>query len=146
MLLLLNFALADALWTPDEQCPTGAGWNVSHAYSYCGPTTCDACDSTCKEVGLCLVDRDMSCNSGRLENEEPCTFTASVATGECDDDSDCAEGTCVVADRCVPTLMDGLESMAEDVGETTGCGCSSTLAPSWLGALLLLGAGLLRRR
>ena len=148
MLLMMHLAFADALWMPDEACPKGSEWNVSHSASFCSPTVCSAdCAGSCREVGLCVVDMQMSCNSGRLPDEEPCWFDASVASGTCDDDGDCAEGICVVAERCTKSpLKEGLKKAAKTVEDTTGCGCSSSFAPSWLGALLVLAAGLRRRR
>ena len=53
----------------------------------------------------------------------------------------------MVAERCTKNaLKEGLRKATKTVEDTTGCGCSSSFAPSWLGALLVLAAGVLRRR
>jgi len=138
VLLLLATALADVIGEPTIACPRGADAYMSHVLEYCEPSRCgEGCDGDCEPVGLCVEQQEKNCSSWDPVNsrEAPCTTKVMVALGECESDSDCSAGRCMVEDRCVPQ---------SSFPKPAFCGCSTGFGPSGLGVLLLLLAG--RRR
>ena len=109
-------AHADAIDMPPDDCPTGAVGVSSHDGAYCQPSTCDpktACrdeGTLCQpDVGLCVEEQTVACGGKRSDMDKPCSVTLRVAHGPCSRDSDCGEGTCEFAPRCVrPTLNEKL--------------------------------------
>ena len=143
-LLVPATVLADAVMPPPERCPRGASGSTSHEGQWCAPTTCTD-DSNCwegrctEDIGLCVTSEQIRCG-GRGSFDPNCMVTKTVAHGSCKTDSDCALGTCIVADRCTLSWnpLRGFD----------GCSCSAAEAePAGLAALALgLLALLLRRR
>jgi len=174
MWMILNLFMgglgwADAIMTPDELCPSGSSWRVQHAFSYCGlndPEYLDCSFGQVKtEVHVCAEETTHSCNSGRVRNEEPCSFEAMEAFDTCQDDSDCKRGSCIPSVDCVRRSPRDLEDEDpdqeeldadedededEDDGEKSSkadCGCLSTGARASSIAFVMgvFGLGLLRR-
>jgi len=139
MLVFLSMAFADALMISETTCPKGSRIVQSHSYEYCGPAACDWCeDGTCESTGLCIETVEKSCQSGRVMNEPPCSFEASVVVGNCPDGS-CATGVCEVQKVCVKSVLKtAVQEVSNKVEKTGGCGGKS---PSAVGSLLLVLAG-----
>ncbi|MCA9489449.1 MAG: hypothetical protein KC621_05985 [Myxococcales bacterium] len=102
-MLLGWFAHADVV-EPGPICPPGSRSDSDHQGGFCAPTTCDGtCPDTtesCQRLGLCVVDSERACNGDAAPD---CTFHHREAVGACEGPDDCAEGRCVVADRCAPS-------------------------------------------
>ncbi len=134
MLLLLATALADSLGAPTIICPRGADLHQSHVHEYCEPSRCgEHCHGDCEPLGLCVEQQEKACSDWdpKDEIEADCTKKVMVVLGECESDSDCSAGRCMVEDRCVP----------QSSIPKPACGCSTGFGPSGLGLLLLLLAG-----
>ena len=107
--LLLTIAVADVVFPPPDDCPSGTRAATDHWGPHCVPTTCDGeCGRgrVCVPTGFCVEDMER-------------------VVGTCDGPEDCTgEGvTCEVANRCVER----------------GCGCSTTgVLPTVLFAFALL--------
>ncbi len=141
MLLLLSLAFGDVLMESQTTCPRGSRIAQSHSYGYCAPADCSWCeDGSCESIGLCIETVEKSCQSGRMMNEPPCSFEASVVVGNCPDGT-CTKGVCQVKDVCVKSVVKSAVQEVSNKAEKVGCGGKSSAA---VGALLLVLAG--RRR
>ncbi|MCB9699952.1 MAG: hypothetical protein H6738_24405 [Alphaproteobacteria bacterium] len=103
--MLAWVAHADVVGPGPNDCPPGARGDSDHNGSFCAPTACEGiCPEgwgTCGPVGLCIVESERPCNG---DAPAGCTFHHAEAVGGCEHQEDCAEGTCVVADRCATAV------------------------------------------
>lgn len=115
-LLVLWFAatsLADVVGPDATGCPRGSVGTSNHGGAYCTPAPeCSAeCQAgeRCESVGLCVLEEERSCG-GMIDPKYPCTYTHREALRTCRDQSDCATGTCEIAERCVAAGCGGCAS------------------------------------
>ena len=135
-LVWFGAAYADVVGPDAKSCPPGSVGSSNHGGPFCVPAECaDGCrdGARCESTSLCVLEEERACG-GMTTPTDPCTYTHIEAFDECQTDADCAQGTCVTADRCV-----------EEGGLGIGCSNSST-APSLAFGLAAVGLGLLGRR
>lgn len=126
LVLLASISFADVVGPDATGCPRGSYGTSNHGGSFCTPSaecsageTCNDGES-CQTVSLCILEEERPCG-GMVTEKEKCTYTHREVFGRCSDQSDCDQGTCVTADRCV---------------SASACGCAHGGPAS---ALLLLG-------
>lgn len=146
-LLFGQFAYADAVMDPPEECPIGSEGMSSHYGEWCGEVPCDEADpcpegSECISTSVCLDVITADCGGLSDDTGEPCTFEVREVLGTCETDSDCERGTCVTANRCAT------DAQQEEVDAEAACsGCSQgQQAGSIAGLFGLLGWMFLSRR
>ncbi len=164
ILLLSQLALADVIRSVPMDCPPGSSESMNHTGTWCqpDPACTEACPTegeTCTpEVGLCVQTTTERCG-GRASFDQECTWDKTQALGVCASDADCMSGSCLRASRCLTgdegaqvspgtrslpaALKDG--PVTPDAPEPKRCSTTG-VASSGLGLLLLLLAGLTRRR
>jgi hypothetical protein len=166
ILLLVQLAEADVVRSIPIDCPPGSSESMNHTGTWCrpDPTCTDTCEdgkACVAEVGLCVETTTERCG-GRASFNEDCSWEKTQAHGLCASDADCLAGSCQVASRCLgpddqsklrpatkslPAELSAepVEAAVPDAPEPKRCSTTG-LASSGLGLLLLLLAGLTRRR
>ena len=146
LLFLGQFAYADVVMDPPEDCPIGSEGTSSHSGEWCREMTCDATDpcpegTECVNTSVCLNVFEAECGGiGADTGSWP--FEVREVLGTCESDADCERGTCVTANRCAT------DAQQDEVEAETGCsGCShGQQAGSIAGFFGLLGWMFLSRR
>ncbi len=141
--ICMSTAHADAVEGPPEDCPDGQVGTTDHIGPRCVPLECTdgTCDEgPCTHAGMCVVEEERQCG-GMTTPGSPCTFTFVEAFDLCDNDDDCSQGTCVVADYCLDT-----SSKSQGGGACGGCTTGAAASAVWIAGMLPLLFGLARRR
>lgn len=142
MILLVGFALADAIDMAPYDCPRGSEGQSNHNGGWCEVSTCSD-DSECTSgmvcsqdaIGLCTETVTMDCG-GLWGGENGCTETRNPVHHRCGPKGECVEGTCEKSRRCA---WERTAPVTSSLKRKRGC------ATSAFGGLLLALAGLLGR-
>ena len=157
LLFSLQFALADVVNMPPEDCPPGAVGTSGHTGEWCRPDSCESDEDcgggdSCIEVSMCLTISEESCG-GMMPETGTCTFTKTEVHGICESENSCSQGDCQVVMACAnPDEL--VENTAEPSApeenqekEASSCGnCAAASADMGLGMLLLIAMAVVWRR
>ncbi len=143
-------AYADAVPSPEDNCPAGSQGDTCHGGLFCSPNRCtddSQCKDgqTCQQLQLCIGKIDCT---GGWDPGDAGPYYYDTVEASCAGDVPCAVGSCLSLKACAAVQSPPSTSNETIVVEQCGCriGQRISIAPWWCGVLMLFILRLRGRR